>query len=238
MINNGFWKEAASSWSWSTKRDIQVKTGDVSLRFDGKLNKTEEVFEEDEYLDFDKIDYEATVKSMMSGGDAILKGNVECIKDTNNGICLDLDRFDHYLEQENLDGFINCFKMLQDCGLPAVLTEKIKEIVKRMDVLKDAIKKFKKVYEADITIFIENYIPETLNLSVGYIEYINAKVDEMILVSTQTEVIEALGTLLIGINDKIDEIYKFASIELKAAAKALNANMNLDGHVDTKYKIH
>ena len=39
-------------------------------------------------------------------------------------------------------------------------------------------------------------------------------------------------------NDKIDEIYKFASIEIKAKAKALESMMSQDGYVDPKFKIN
>ena len=39
-------------------------------------------------------------------------------------------------------------------------------------------------------------------------------------------------------NDKVDEIYRFASMEIKAKAKALESIMSQDGHVDSKYKIN
>lgn len=45
-------------------------------------------------------------------------------------------------------------------------------------------------------------------------------------------------TLLLAINEKINEIYKFASIEIKAKAKALDAIMNQEGYVDSTYKIN
>lgn len=238
MINNDFWREAASSWSWKAKPDFQIKPESGGKISEELLKKPWEMYEDNEYIDFDKVDCESTVKSMMSGGDVVLEETAEENETESNGIVLDTEKFDEYFERETMDGFVHCFKMLQDCGLPEEVTSELKAIVKRMDVLGDAMKKFKKVYEADFSVFMENYIPEALNLTVGYIEYLNAKVDEKIITSTQTEVVEALSTLLIGVNDKIDEIYKFAAIELKAAAKALNANMNLDGHVDPKFKIH
>lgn len=237
MINNEFWKDAASSWAWTAKPDVNVKTGSGGQISAELLKKPWENIDDD-FVDFDKIDQEATLKSMMAGGDVILKEQQADEPSESIGIRLEMDKFDDYLEMETLAGFSSCFEMLRDCGLPEVMTNPLSEIVERMIVLEDAANKFKKVYEADLSMFIESYMPEALNLSVGYVEYINAKVDEKILISTQNEVVEALDTLLIGINDKIDEIYKFASIELKAAAKALNANMNMDGHVDSKFKIN
>lgn len=237
MINNKFWKDAASSWAWTAKPDVQVKTGSGGQISDELLKNPWEIMEDD-FVDFDEIDHEATMRSMMEGGDVILKEQQAEKPSPSVGIRLDMDQFDTYLELETIAGFSSCFRMLRDCGLPDAMTIPFGQIVERMAVLEDAANKFKKVYEADLSIFIECYMPEALNLSVGYVEYRNAKVDEKILTSTQNEVVEALNTLLIGINDKIDEIYKFASIELKAAAKALNANMNMDGHVDSKFKIN
>lgn len=236
MINKEFWKDAASSWALNVQAEINVKVGSGG-EISEELLKNPWDSMDDEFADFDQIDYEATLKSMLEGGDVIFK-NAEEHKEIPQEICLDMDQFDAYLEQETITGFTGGFKLLRDCGLPDVMTDSLREIVNRMEVLDDAINKFKKVYEADMSMFIENYIPETLNLSAGYIEYVNAKVDEKILVSTQNEVVEALETLLIGINEKIDEIYRFASIEVKAAAKALSANMNMNGYVDPKFKIN
>ncbi|MBQ7864185.1 MAG: hypothetical protein IJ353_06960 [Lachnospiraceae bacterium] len=238
MINNEFWKAAASSWSWEARPDVKVKNGSGGQISSVLLKKPWEVVDDDS-VEFDKIDYEATMKSMLAGGQVVLKEPVDDVVEApSSKIAIDTEAFDNCLEQENIEGFTSCFKMLRDCGLPEDVTERLKEIVNRMGVLKDAVSKFKKVYEADISLFMENYIPEALNLSVGYIEYVNANVSEDILLSTQTEVVEALDTLLIGINDKIDEIYKFASIELKATAKALNATMSSDGYVDSKFRIN
>lgn len=236
MINKKFWKDAASSWALNAQADVKVKVGSGGQISEELLENPWESMD-GEFADFDQIDCEATLKSMLEGGDVIFK-NAEEHKEIPKGICLDMEQFDACLEQETVTGFTECFKMLRDCGLPDVMTDSFREIVNRMEVLDDANRKFKKVYEADMSVFIENYIPETLNLSAGYIEYVNAEVDEKILVSTRDEVVEALETLLIGINEKIDEIYRFASIEVKAAAKALSANMNMDGYVDSKFKIN
>lgn len=259
MINNEFWKAAASSWSWEAKPDIKVNTGSGGRISDDLLNNPWEMDDAEEFVDFNLIDYDATARSMFEGGDVILKepaggtannrnaGSESDVKkasaketeeETAPEILLDMDMFDAYLERENLDGFINCFKMLRDCGLPEELTIQYNEIVKSIADLKTKADSFKKIYEADLSVFIENYFPEALNLSVGYIEYANAKVSTDILQSTQKEIVEALQTLLIGVSDKIEEIQRFATIELRAAAKALGATMNADGFVDPEYKMN
>ena len=48
---------------------------------------------------------------------------------------------------------------------------------------------------------------------------------------------QALEKLLLAVNEKKDEVYKFASIEVKAKAKALESLMSQDGFVDSAYKI-
>ena len=63
-------------------------------------------------------------------------------------------------------------------------------------------------------------------------------IGEKILKETEIEVLDATSKLLTGINDKVDEIYRFASMEIKAKAKALESIMSQDGHVDSKYKIN
>ena len=65
-----------------------------------------------------------------------------------------------------------------------------------------------------------------------------SSIREKILKETEIEVLDAVSELLLGINDKIDEIYKFASMEIKARAKALEGIMSLDGHVKPDYKIN
>lgn len=212
MINNEFWKDAAASWMWNAKPDFDVKVGSGGQISEELLKKPWESTD----IDFAEIE--------------------DCEIDAE--IYFDMEKYDTYFEMETITGFLNCFVLLRNCSLPVEMTDLYQEIIKRMKVLDEATDKYKKIYEADISMFIENYIPEALSLSVGYIECVNAKICEETLISTQNEVVEALDTLLIGINDKIEEIYKFASMELKATAKALNANMNMDGYVDPKFKIN
>ena len=205
MIDNNFWKAAASVWSWEAEPDIHVKTGSGGKISEDLLN------DEDEFFDFDDIDFEASMSSMFSGGNVVLKDGVESgkeepieevaeeeIEELFQGILLDLEVFDEYLEQENIEGFSNCFKMLRDCGLPEEMTERYKEMVVNLEGLKNTADKFQKIYQADISLFMESYIPEALNLSIGYVEYVNASVNEEILQSTRKEIVEVLDTLLIG----------------------------------------
>ena len=79
--------------------------------------------------------------------------------------------------------------------------------------------KFEGVYQTDLDQFYDYYIPETLQLTSAYLEYLDAGIGEDIVNETEKEILDALKQLLIAVNDKVDEIYKFASIEIKAKAK-------------------
>lgn len=246
MINNEFWTEAAASWSWEEKTDIKIVSGNGGKISEEFLEKTGEVVSNEEFVSFDDIKYDVSLEFVATGGEIAIRNNskenletiLNHVEDTGPKIIIDMDAFDNYFEMGTLVGFRNCFKLLEKCGLEETLIQKSKELENRIEVLEEAEAKFKKIYQADLSLFIENYIPESLNLVLGYIEYVNVKVSDNILASSLLEVEEVLNALLIGINDKIDEIYKFASIELKATAKALNATMSSNGYVDSKYKIN
>ena len=51
------------------------------------------------------------------------------------------------------------------------------------------------------------------------------------------EVLDAVEQLLAGVNDKIEEIRKFAAIELQAKAKALESMLSQDGYIAPEFKI-
>jgi hypothetical protein len=107
-----------------------------------------------------------------------------------------------------------------------------------MPVLQDAIVKFESVYQSDMTQFYGYYIPEALQLTATYLEYLNVGIRDQIIQEAEKEVLDAASKLLFAVNDKIDEIYKFASIEIKAKAKALESLMSQDGYVDSNFKIN
>lgn len=85
--------------------------------------------------------------------------------------------------------------------------------------------------------FQEYYIPEALQLTVSYLEYIDMDIDQNTITKTETEVLDAIEQLLTGVNDKIEEIRRFAAIELQAKAKALESMLSQDGYVNPEFKL-
>lgn len=151
---------------------------------------------------------------------------------------LDSAAFDKLLNKKEIPAYAECCRMLLKCELPEDMAEIHTNLADRMTVLQAAIDKFKNVYQTDMTEFYDYYIPEALELTASYLEYENAGIDREIVERTKEEVFEATRSLLTAVNDKIDEIYKFASMELQAQAKALADMMGQDGYVDSSKKIN
>lgn len=150
---------------------------------------------------------------------------------------LDADAFDENMGKHAIPGYLAAAELLMACMLPVEMNEQYEELTRRLPVLQEAIEKFKGVYDPDMEIFYEYYIPEALNLTADYLAYLDAGVGEQVIRDTETEVLDAVKKLILAVNDKIDEIYKFASIEIKAKAKALESLMSQDGYVDPEHKF-
>ena len=146
--------------------------------------------------------------------------------------------FEELLQKQKLLDYTQACRLLRNCELPEKMDDLYKELIVRMPILQESIDKFAEVYEPDMYQFYEYYIPEALQLTATYIEYLDVGIGEKILSETEREVLDAASKLLIAVNDKVDEIYKFASIEIKAKAKALESLMSQDGYVDPNFKIN
>ena len=151
---------------------------------------------------------------------------------------LDKVRFEELLKQQRLMDYVEACRLLRKCELPEEMDNLYKELIVRIPILQESIEKFEEMYQPDMYQFYEYYIPEALQLTATYIEYLDVGIGEKILQETEQEVLEATKKLLIAVNDMIDEIYKFASMEIKAKAKALESIMSQDGHVDPNFKIN
>lgn len=80
-------------------------------------------------------------------------------------------------------------------------------------------------------------IPDALQMAASYLEYVDAEIDEAIIKETQKEAAAAMGRLIGAVNEEIEEIYRYAKIEIHAQARALESMMNQDGYVDPDFKI-
>ena len=150
---------------------------------------------------------------------------------------LDKYKFDELMAKQDMPGYIDACRLLLVCELPDKMSSVYGDLIEQMRILGESVDKFKEVYHTDLDQFYEYYIPEALQLTATYLEYIEIGIDDEIVHETEAEVMQAIEKLLLAVKEKKDEIYKFASIEIKAKAKALESLMSQDGFVDPAYKI-
>ncbi len=127
--------------------------------------------------------------------------------------------------------------MLIRCNLPERMGELYQQLIKRMSVLQASMDEYKDIYQPDLYLFNGYYIPEALKLTQKYIGYRDSGMDAKALRETEEDVISAVERLLNAINDEIDEICKYATMDVKARAKALEGMLNLKGYADPAHSI-
>lgn len=150
---------------------------------------------------------------------------------------LDRTRFRSLVEEHGIANYVKACQMLLKCEMPENTRENYNSLVERMPILQDAIDKFDNVYHADIDQFDEYFAPEALKVTATLVEYEVVKPSEEVLQNTRENVYQASKKLLLLVNEKIDEIYKFVTIETNAEARALEALMSQDGYVDPEFKL-
>ncbi len=116
-----------------------------------------------------------------------------------------------------------------ECDLPEDIKTNYDQLVMRMPILQDAIDKFDEVYHADIDQFNEYFAPEALRVTATYLDYQAVAPSEKILGETRENVLLATKKLVQVVNEKIDEIYMFVTIETNAEARAVEDVMIRDG---------
>ena len=243
MIEKQFWMDAKAAWIISAPPKItNVHTGSGGTIDPSLLCDPWDTDVEFDDIDFDNIDFDKSVQSMINGGDCVLKNGQGDKPLKEQPIApsrprLDIEKFEQEMERRTLQGYTEAAKLLWGCELPEEMSGLYQELIARMPVLEEARIKFESVYQADLEQFYDYYIPESLQLTSTYLEYLDAGIGDDIVRETEAEIMDAVTKLITAVNDKIDEIYKFASIEIKAKAKALESLMSQDGYVDPEFKL-
>lgn len=150
---------------------------------------------------------------------------------------LNTDQFEWLIEQQTIPAYTEACHLLLECELPESMDEIMNQLIERMSVLQETAEKFGGIYEADLSQFYEYYIPEALELTSTYLEYLDLDIGEELINETEKEVMDAIEKLVLSVNEKIEEICKYAMIEIRAKAKALDSMMSQDGYVGSEFKI-
>ncbi len=150
---------------------------------------------------------------------------------------LDKDRFKTLINAKGIPNYVNACKMLLECELPEEIEDNYRMLVERMPILQDAIDRFDEVYHIDMDMFDEYFAPEALSVTATYLDYEAVSPSESILSSIRENVLQASKKLLLVVNEKIDEIYRFVTIETNAEARALEAIASQYGYVDSEFRM-
>lgn len=150
---------------------------------------------------------------------------------------LNTTQFEWLIEQQTIPTYMEACHLLLDCELPENMDEIMNQLIERMSVLQETAEKFGGIYEADLSQFYEYYIPEALELTSTYLEYLDLDIGEELINETEKEVMDAIEKLVLGVNEKIEEICKYAMIEIRAKAKALDSMMSQDGYVGSEFRL-
>lgn len=150
---------------------------------------------------------------------------------------LDKKKFNELVQGGSIPDYIAAAKLLLACALPENIAQTFRQLIDRMPILQDAVNRFDDIYHADLDQFEEYYAPEALKITAVYLDYQAVRPSEKILKETRDGVFLATRKLLQVVNEKIDEIYRFVTIDANAEAKALETLMSQDGHVDPAHRI-
>lgn len=226
MIDRRFWEDARKAWVVVPPPKIKdVKTGSGGT-IDPSL-----------LVDPWSIKESPTEDNTTFYKEDIPENQNQTAEEVAKKPTLDKYQFDELMAKHDMPGYIAACRLLIACELPDKMSTVYGDLIEQMGILGESVDKFKEVYHTDLVQFYEYYIPEALQLTATYLEYIEIGIDDEIVHETESEVLQAIEKLLLAVREKKDEIYKFASMEIKAKAKALEALMSQDGFVDPAYKI-
>ena len=260
MIERTFWEEVRSHWIL----EIPPQISDLKTSSGGEIDPSllEDPWGQDG-IPFDMVDYDDAMEAALAGEDyqapkgrgympkaASGKGFHPVPQSASQPSAragkppekrkkpkLDSIEFEERMEHRTLTDYIEAGKLLLKCELPEKMEKLGQELVERMSVLQTNIRQFEKVYQPDMSQFYDCYIPDALQMAASYLEYVDAEIDEAIIKETQKEAAAAMGRLIGAVNEEIEEIYRYAKIEIHAQARALESMMNQDGYVDPDFKI-
>ena len=244
MIEKEFWEDVRNAWI--LKAPPQIRDTKTSSGGEIDPDLLQDPWDMDG-IPFDMLDFDQAVEAGLTGKKFEVKNEYrnmvrslpEEVKapERRRRPKLEMAEFEEFMGRQKIQDYIEACKLLLKCELPEKMEKVEQKLMERMAVLQDCITKFGNIYQTDLSQFQEYYIPEALQLTASYLEYIDEDIDENTIKETEIEVLDATEQLLTGVNDKIEEIRKFAAIELQAKAKALESMLSQDGYVDPEFKI-
>ena len=260
MIEKKFWEEVRSRWILEASPQIS----DLKTSSGGEIDPSllEDPWEQ-EGIPFDMVDYDDAMEAALTGesyqvpkglghmskasygqgfqpvSQSASKVSAPAVKppEKRQKPKFDSTEFEERMERRTLTDYIEAGKLLLKCELPEKMEKLAQDLIERMSVLQTNISQFEKVYQPDMSQFYDCFIPDTLQMAASYLEYVDAGVDADIIKEAEKEAVAAMERLIMSANEEIQEIYRYAKIEIHAQARALESMMSQDGYVDPDFKI-
>lgn len=234
MTDREFWEEVRKKWIVTMPAKV------IEVNNAGKTSERKTLAEsnDSELIPFELVDHDKVFDAVLAGKEIPIKQDaMETViaeqKSTPSRPRLDNTKFDALIEKHAFADYVEACKMLRTCELPRKMDELYGDLIERLVVLDKAIEQNKAVYKADVSKFHEIYIPEVLQTTATYLEYLNIGVDGDVQKETENEIVEICSNLLSAVNVKIDEIFKQVSLEIQSQAQGLSMKMKMDGYVTT-----
>lgn len=141
-----------------------------------------------------------------------------------------------FLEKENMEAYIFGIKSMIDQDMPEQLSSDLKEMIRSLEFLDVALKKYPSYREKSYN-FFTYYIPEAVKILFAYNEYEKAGLSAQETNPVYGKVITAIQKLTVAAKQQVVDIYKEAIVDTTARAEALAEILGQDGYVDSAYKI-
>lgn len=149
---------------------------------------------------------------------------------------LDKSRIDELVKIASIPSYIDCVRLLISCNLPEDIDNRYIKLKERLVVLNNSLDRFPDEREASER-FIEYYIPELIDISTVYIDYLNTGIDESTIQNAGYDIIKSTDALISAINDRLEEMYLYTAMEMKARAIAVENILGQDGFVNPAFRL-
>lgn len=136
---------------------------------------------------------------------------------------LDRAKFDELLQGGTISDYVDAVELLLECDLPEKLIESYQEMIKKITVLKEINQGNTTIYSIDMDSFEKNYIPDALKITAEFISYRARGFSEKMIEETKETADSAVDSVLQAVDAEINNVSRYALMEMKADAKALEA---------------
>ena len=204
----------------SDKYEILLDNISAILEFDGNP-KIIELISDNENLYISVPNTDAVFRTLHI---------IEC---SNNADDVQYDSAETTLEKmiegADLQSYIFYFEDIQHSQIEDDMEKKISVLIERLHMLNNALEKYPDKVEGAHR-FSSYYLPETLRLIFAYQQYLIAGVSDKKIDKVYDKVIEAIDTVILAVERKIDNIYQIATMDTVAKANALQKIIGQDGY--------